>query len=27
VNSFWQRVAIGLVIITAAAVDQLRHRR
>ena len=27
VNSYWQRVAIGLVIITAAAADQLRHRR
>lgn len=27
VDSYWQRVAIGIVIITAAAVDQLRHRR
>lgn len=27
VNSYWQRVAIGLVIIAAAAADQLRHRR
>jgi len=27
VDSYWQRVAIGLVIIAAAAVDQLRHRR
>lgn len=27
VDSHWQRVAIGLVIIAAAAADQLRHRR
>lgn len=27
VDSYWQRVAIGIVIISAAAVDQLRHRR
>lgn len=27
VDSYWQRVAIGFVIIAAAAVDQLRHRR
>ena len=27
VDSHWQRVAVGLVIIAAAAVDQLRHRR
>jgi ribose/xylose/arabinose/galactoside ABC-type transport system permease subunit len=27
VNSYWQRVAIGLVIIAAAAADQLRRRR
>jgi ribose transport system permease protein len=26
VDSHWQRVAVGLVIIAAAAVDQLRHR-
>jgi ribose transport system permease protein len=27
VDSHWQRVAIGLVIVAAAAADQLRHRR
>jgi ribose transport system permease protein len=27
VDSHWQRVAVGLVIIAAAAADQLRHRR
>jgi ribose/xylose/arabinose/galactoside ABC-type transport system permease subunit len=27
VDSYWQRVAIGMVIIAAAAADQLRHRR
>jgi ribose transport system permease protein len=27
VDSYWQRVAIGIVIVIAAAVDQLRHRR
>ena len=27
VNSYWQRVAIGMVIIAAAAADQMRHRR
>lgn len=27
VNSYWQRVAIGVVIIAAAAADQIRHRR
>jgi ribose/xylose/arabinose/galactoside ABC-type transport system permease subunit len=27
VNSYWQRVAVGIVIIAAAAADQLRHRR
>jgi ribose transport system permease protein len=27
VDSYWQRVAIGFVIIAAAAVDQLRHNR
>ncbi len=27
VSSYWQRVAVGLVIIAAAAADQLRHRR
>lgn len=27
VDSHWQRIAIGLVIIAAAAADQLRHRR
>lgn len=27
VDSYWQRVAIGIVIVSAAAVDQLRHQR
>jgi ribose/xylose/arabinose/galactoside ABC-type transport system permease subunit len=27
VDSYWQRVAIGIVIIAAAAVDRLRWRR
>ena len=27
VDSYWQRVAIGVVIIAAAAVDQLRRKR
>ena len=27
VHSYWQRIAVGLVIIAAAAVDQLRSRR
>ncbi len=27
VDSYWQRVAVGVVIIAAAAADQLRHRR
>src|SRR5690606_11786462 len=26
-GSYWQRVAIGIVIVMAAAVDQLRHRK
>jgi ribose transport system permease protein len=27
VDSYWQRIAIGLVIIVAAAADQFRHKR
>jgi ribose transport system permease protein len=27
VDSYWQRVAVGIVIVLAAAIDQLRHRR
>jgi ribose transport system permease protein len=27
VHSYWQRVAVGLVIITAAAADQIKSRR
>jgi ribose transport system permease protein len=27
VDSYWQRVAVGIVIVIAAAIDQLRYRR